>query len=366
MKRRANPTLIGAFVLGALALVIAALSAVAGGRLFERKQRAVMHFQDSIYGLEVGAPVVFRGVRVGSVAAIGVYYDRQRDDFAIPVAADLDGNAIRGLDGKRAGAEAALPALVERGLRARLAMQSLLTGQLYVDLDLRPGQPSALHGTRSDAVEIPTSTNTIQNLKSQLDGIDLRRLVDDVSAAAAAARGVMAGPQLKQAMDDLQQITGNLKRLSARAEQRFEPLAGRAIAALDGTAGAMDKVGAAADGVRTTARSADGAARHLDALLAPDSPLVQDLRSSADQLARTAAALRRGTAEDSALMQNTQRALQDVSRTSRALRELVEMLDRHPQALLRGRATPNGSPGRAGAPEGERRGPGDPDPGLTQ
>lgn len=342
MSKKASPLLIGSFVVGGLALVALALIVVAGGELFQRKERAVMYFKNSIYGLEVGAPVVFRGVRVGNVESIGVFYDKDSDDYLIPVRAELEGDAIRGLDGKRAGAAAALPELVKRGLRAQLSMQSLLTGQLYVDLDLRPDQERATRGKPNGVIEIPTTATAIQNLKNQLDGIDFRRLVDDVSAIAGSARAVLAGPELKQAMDDLAQITSNVRKLTGKVEQRFDPLAEKATGALGSTERAMGKLGAAADGVNDTARSLNTSAQQLNTLLAPDSPLVRDVRSAADQLAQTAASLRRGTAEDSQLMRNTERALQDVSRASRALKELAEMLERHPESLVRGRPANGG------------------------
>ena len=101
MTRKVSPTLIGAFVVAGLALLAAAIVFVAGNDLFKRKERAVMYFRGSIYGLQVGAPVVFRGVRVGSVASIEVVYDRANDRFVIPVVAELERDAISGIDGPR-------------------------------------------------------------------------------------------------------------------------------------------------------------------------------------------------------------------------------------------------------------------------
>lgn len=89
-SRASRPVLIGAFVLGALVLIVAAVLASADGRLFARKDSVVMHFSGSIFGLQVGAPVVFRGVRLGSVTSIGLSYDAGQDRFSIPVVAELD------------------------------------------------------------------------------------------------------------------------------------------------------------------------------------------------------------------------------------------------------------------------------------
>ena len=340
MSRKANPLLIGAFVVGGLVLLAAALIVIAGGELFERKERAVMFFRTSIYGLDVGAPVVFRGVRVGSVKSIGIFYDKAADNFAIPVIAELESDAIRGLDGVRNGSVQVLPTLLERGLSAQLSLQSLLTGQLYVDLDLRPRAERTFRGTRSGMVEIPTTQTAIQTLREQFEGVDFRRMLDDLSSLLKSAGQLLSGPQLKQAIDDVIAAAASVRRIVGAAEKRIDPLLGDARGAVASTTRAMDKLGRAADGVDATADSLKGAGDGAKALLAPDSPLVRDLRHAAEQLAQTAANLRSATGADSGLVRDAERTLQDVSRASRALRELAETLERHPDALLRGRPAP--------------------------
>ena len=360
MKRHANATLIGAFVVVGLALVAAGVIAAAGGKLFTRTEQAVMHFNGSIYGLQVGAPVVLRGVRVGSVASIGLVFDPATGGFLIPVVASLERDVIRSLPGPAAAGAAAgadassdltLPALVARGLRAQLSMQSLLTGQLYIDLDLRPGGAARLHagGTGSGnggRVEIPTSSTAIQNLKEQLEGLDMRRLLDDVSAIASSARAVVAGPELKQAMGDLTQITGQVRRLTDALARRVDPLAQAAQTTLTDGQRTMGRLSDAADRVGDAARRVAGSADRVGALAAPDSALLQRVQQTADELARSAAALRSQTSEGAPLVQNLTRALQDVSQASRAVRELADLLARQPDALLRGRSTePTSNPG---------------------
>ncbi len=348
-RRRASPLLIGSFVVGALLLLAGVLITFAGNQIFARKERAVMHFSGSVYGLQVGAPVVFRGVRVGSVASIEVIYDRQADRFSIPVVAELEADAVSGMDGKPAGDEAALalPALVKRGLTAQLQMQSLLTGLLYIDLDLRPQVRSASNGTGRgtsnnrgiyrNAVEIPTTATAIQALKNQIDGMDFRRLADDLSAIAASARAMVAGPELKQALTDLTAITGSVRHLSQRLDQRIDPMADDLQRTLAGVRTALQQLGQAAQGVDRQAERFGNASDRVGALLAPDSPLVLNLQRSADEVAKSAASLRQATAGDAPLVRNTERAMQDLSRAARALRDLAEALEQQPESLLRGR-----------------------------
>jgi paraquat-inducible protein B len=348
-RRRTSPTLIGAFVVGGLALLIATIIVAGGGRFFTRKEYAVMHFSGSIYGLQVGAPVVFRGVRLGSVTSIGLVYDKAADRFSIPVLAELEPHIIRGMGDRRSDEEAergeTLQALVKRGLRAHLSLQSLLTGQLYVDLDLRPEKPGQLRGgTYRSAIEIPTTPTAIQALRGQLEGLDLRKLLDDVSAIAGSARSVLAGPQLKQALDNVVLITEQVQQLSERLNRRIDPLADAATAtlgdsrrAIERVTGVLDKAGGAADKVSGAADRVGRAAERAGTMLAPEAPLVRDVQRAAAELAATAAALRQHTADDSGLVQNADRTLQDLSRAARAVRELADMLERHPEALLRGR-----------------------------
>jgi paraquat-inducible protein B len=339
MRRRGNATLIGAFVVVGLLLILAGVIAAGGGRLFTDKERIVMNFGGSIFGLQIGAPVVFRGVRVGSVTSIGLRYDEAGDDFMIPVVADLESSAIRGLARADGGdGSAALAALVDRGLTAQLSMQSLLTGQLYIDLDIRPQKQAVRRGTGGKVVEIPTSATAIQNLKNQIDTLDVRRLFDDVSAIASSARTVVAGPQLKQAMEDIASVAANLRQLTSQMDARFGPLADAATKTLGDARSAAVRVRTAAESVSRTAGRLSGTADRVSAVVAPDSALVRKLQQAADDLAQMAGALRQQTSEDSGLMQNANQALQDLSRASRALRELADVLERQPDALLRGRS----------------------------
>jgi paraquat-inducible protein B len=339
MKRQANATLIGAFLVIGLALITLALITVAGSKLFTRKDRAVMHFSGSVYGLQLGAPVVFRGVRVRTVAAIEVFYDRSSDSFSIPVVVELDGDAVGGLDGKRTTVDVALalPALVQRGLTAQLSMQSVLTGLFYVDLDLRPQAKRHVRGGYRELVEIPTTASGVQALQTQLESMDFRRLAEDVWAIASSAPSTLSGPELKQALVDLSQITANFKRLSGRLDKRIDTLADDVQRALRGARATLQNVGQAALGVNQTADRFGALSDQACALLAPQSPLILKLQSATDEVARSAAALRQSTATDSPLMRNTEQTMHDLSRASRALRDLAETLEQHPEALLRGR-----------------------------
>jgi paraquat-inducible protein B len=359
MVRKANPTLIGAFVVVGIALLVTAIVFIAGNDLFKRKDPAVMYFSSSTYGLQVGAPVVFRGVRVGRVTAIDVVFDRAGDRFVIPVRAELERNAVRSIGGPRPagpveGDSAALAALVQRGLSAQLQTQSLLTGLLYVDLDIRAQAAGATAGTGSSAsavasagpsagyavpgvIEIPTTETAVQALRSQLEGMDFRRLAEDVSAIASSARAIVTGPELRGVLTDLQDITASIRRVVNQVDQRIDPLTAAASGVLANADRAAQRVSEAAEAVNATAGSLTRTSDSVRQLVAPDSVLMSRVQEAADEVALAAAALRETAGGEDGVVVTTTRAMQDLSRASRAFRELADTLDRQPQALLRGR-----------------------------
>ena len=338
MTPRPNAARVGLFTLGGLALLFVAVVVVFGGRLFAQTERAVLHFSGSVYGLQVGAAVVFRGVRLGSVKSIGIVLDGSR--FAVPVIVELDRERIRLADGGSAAQEPAvsLAALVERGLTGQLATQSLLTGQLYVDLDLRPTAKAAVR--RADGlVEIPTAPTRFQSLQDQLDRVDIAAMSADLGATLAATRGLVGGPEIRQTLAELAQASAALARLASALDKRVPALADTATGALRQAGEASARVGGAAERVSGAADRVGAAAERADTLLQPGSPLVTRVQQAAEELARTAAALRAATGDESASVQSVQRAMGDVSRAARAVRALADQIEQQPQSLIRGRET---------------------------
>lgn len=343
MKRKAHPTRIGLFMLGAIALLVAAVVVVSGGRLFASRERAVAHFDGSVYGLQIGAPVVFRGVRLGSVVGIGVVYQGQPGRYAIPVELEIERERIDDVKGGDSGVTVA--DLVAQGLTAQLSTQSLLTGLLYVDLDLRPGKgPAAATRTSTGLTEIPTLPTPVQALQKQLQNLNVEQLLSDVAAVAAGARQFVANPKLQTTLDELAQASGDLRRLLAKVDQRVGPLADALQGTLTETrktaarwGGEVDRVGSAVDRVGTAADSVTGTMARVDRLADAAQPAVVGVQRAAEDLARTAAALQKAATDDAGLLPQFERAAQDIARASRAVRDLADLLERQPESLIRGR-----------------------------
>jgi paraquat-inducible protein B len=325
---------VGLFALLGLALLAAALVVVFGMGFFSASERAVMNFRGSVYGLQLGSPVVLRGVRVGTVRAIGLA--TAGGQFAVPVEAELDSAQLQAL---ATGAPDALAALVQQGLVAQLATQSLLTGQLYVDLDLH-GPGSAPTRDAAGRLQIPTVLTRFQSLQEQLDQVDLNRLAQDLGATLAAARSLVGGPEIKQTLTELAQASAALARLAATLDRRIPALSDAAQGTLRQARDASQRLGGAADQVGGAAARVESAAAQAETLLQKGSPVLASVQQAADELGRSAAALRTVTSDDSATAQSVQRAMGDVSRAARSVRELADLIEQQPQSLIRGREGP--------------------------
>lgn len=386
---------VGAFAMAGLALLALAL-VTAGGRWWSTTERAVMHFQTSVYGLQVGAPVVLRGVQVGRVTAIGLAPGSGANGPVLPVTAEFDSALLRPLLASEAGAGAGpeagqvsgpghatgrtLPLLVERGLVARLATQSLLTGLLYVDLDLAapraspsaggranptggtpsgtpsgtptaPSELAAAVATAAGLPLIPTAPTRLQTLQAQLEGLDLGQIGRDLAAVAAATRELLAAPQARQALSRTAQAAQSLQQLAQALQRETGPLARsaqdtlaqarRSLAAVDPLlqegSTALRQVGQAAAQAGAAASQVSDAAVQARALALAAQPLVADLRRTADELGAAAGTLREAAAPGSPVRRQTEAALLEVTQAATALRALATLLEQHPSALIWGR-----------------------------
>ena len=321
---------VGAFAVAGLAALATAVVLV-GGRWFAAREQAVLSFQSSVYGLNAGAPVVLRGVRVGQVVAVGLA-PAGPQGLSMPVTAEFDREQLAGVLGPAAAAGPLVPQLVAQGLVGRLATQSLLTGLLYVDLDLDPARriAGAVPAAVAGLPRIPTEATRLQTLQAQLEGLDLAQIASSTRALLADAQGQKL---LARAADALQSVQA----LARRVEAEVGPLARSTEATLAEARRQLARSGSAVD---QAAIQVAAAASQVQALGGDIAPAARSLRQAGEEITRTASVLREAAAEDSALRLGSERALQDLSRAARSLRELGDLLERHPDALLRGRATP--------------------------
>ncbi len=270
---------------------------------YSSKVRFVLFFEDSVRGLTIGAPVEFKGIKVGSVIDLRLEYDEKKSAFRIPVVVELEPERIveRGDRMKKAPREA-FQALVKRGLRARLQTGNLLTGQLYVDLDMQPKTPIRLAAAGRIEPELPTVQGKIEQLTGSLTGIldkldkvDFASIGAELQGTLKGANAIANGPKLEASLTDLAASLAGVRSIMKKVDSRAEPI----------TANLEQALAAARD----TLEKAKSTMALVDGVLASDSPLQG----------------------------NVIRLTQELADTAKSARALVDMLERDPQSLLFGK-----------------------------
>ena len=322
--KQPSPTLIGVFVLGALALIVAAILFFGSGTLFKQRFPIVSYFHGSVAGLRVGAPVTFRGVPVGEVKSIGIRVDPDTMRSIIPVHMELVPDIVEVQGLPAATSVNPIPDLVERGLTARLVMQSFVTGQLQVELDFRPDAQASRLGSPSEVPEIPTVPSPFYALAQQLESLDITAIVASLQRAAGSVESIFASPALAKAIEDLPALLADLRGTVKTLEREASGTSATAQRALAESAAALQKTLAS---VEVLSQNLDkGAASTLDA--------ARVALRSANSAFDSANSLLDPRGET---MIQIQRAVDDLAATAARLRSLAERVDRDPAVLLRGR-----------------------------
>jgi paraquat-inducible protein B len=298
MSQKASPAAVGSFVLGAIAVLVAAVTILGSGAFFRETQPAVIYFPTSVNGLGVGAPVKFKGVEIGTVREIHISIYalvETAGEPKIPVVIALDKKRLTGAGIKAIEFDPAwVRNAVERGLRAELASESLVTGVRYVALDLKPGTPAALVADPTveypEIPSLPTFTEQLPaeltDLVEKLAKVDYEHLVDSVSSLAEDTRKVVGSPELKQAISQLDDIARDLRETSKQARRVTTSLA---------PDGAIGKNVARASENAERLINPDGAlSTQLDATLRELRAAASSLRQLSDQLKRDPGSLLRG------------------------------------------------------------------------
>lgn len=204
MSRRANKTAIGAFVVGGAALLVTAILVFGSGYLFKRPDRYVLFFDGSVKGLSVGAPVIFRGVKIGTVRDISLVYDPKREEVLIPVIIDVEISRIKGAPKRLDYSD--YKVLIEEGLRARLEVQNFITGQLMLSFDFYPDKPAKLLGVMKNYRELPALPIS-PDIFEIMDELPIREISVNLQKATAGINKLVSSEGFYGINDMLQEIT---------------------------------------------------------------------------------------------------------------------------------------------------------------
>ena len=347
MGRKANQAIIGGFILGAVLLAVAGIVGLDGGRFFRHTRTAVAYFDGSLEGLDTGAPVTFNGVKIGSVTDVRVVIDPKEKSIRTPVFFTIDAGRLRDGGGGHLTRHGLpdLAELIAHGLRARLQLQSLVTGQLAVALNFYPDTPVRLVGHSKHVPEIPTIPSSFERLTRTLENLPLDTLVTEAIRTMHSVEALATAPELKAVVTNANRVLADVDGTVRDVRSRIGPLATTVHDTAAATRTTMEEAQRTMTDMRTALAQLTPPAA---ATLAEYQALAQDARrlvARADtQLEAVSVSLQAALAdahdvlgEDSPIRYDLANTLQEMTRAARSLRTLADYLDQHPEALLVGK-----------------------------
>jgi paraquat-inducible protein B len=301
LSRRANPTLVGVFVLGALALIISVI-AVYGSGWFKKRYTFVLDFEESLAGLVQGSPVKFRGITVGSVSRIAMRYAADGRTIQTPVYIQLTEGQVEGGGRDIDDPDEWVEAWIKRGLRAELKSLSFVTGQLAIDLVERPEVPVRLTDPDPRYVEIPTTVSAFAKFTESLEGIRLDDFMSNLNGVLTDVRQLIDTLPLASTLDSMQVALSDLRRFINNLDDHT----GTLMSSTDETLAAFRRAAESANPVMAEAEALLGETRRMEG------PLTAQLIETLDELAGAA----------------------------RSMRILADYVERNPNAIIFGKGKP--------------------------
>ena len=316
MSEKPHTVAIGAFIVGALLIAIVTIIFILGSG-FGQADKIVMVFNGSVKGLNVGAPVALRGVQVGQVTDIEVILDADTLEILMLVEADFREEAIQRIGSTT---DDVTEELIQRGLRAQLNTQSLLTGLLYVQLDFYPGSEVNLADIDSPHYQVPTIPTDLERIAMKLQKLDLSKLVEQMEHAIEGFNTFLTNEDfqampntLKATLVSVTTLSDQLQDQLATSLPKVDRVLEEAAATVETANRELPEISAGVnenlEALNKAIIAFDVAMTDIDGMVAPESPTSYRLNE----------------------------ALRELAMAARALQQLAKTLEEQPEALIRGR-----------------------------
>jgi paraquat-inducible protein B len=353
MSKPVNKTMIGLFVVGAIALVVVAIGILGSGKLFKETIPYVMVFEGSVKGLNVGSPVVFRGVKIGAVSGIHMHFNYATKAMTVIVYSNFEQGQIEVINMdqetaarlKEAGRYVVMRDLIGRGLRAQLEMQSIVTGQLQIALDFHPDKPAIYTGIDKTIQEIPTIPTPLQELTKKIESLPIDEILNNANSAMDGIAKFVRSPELKESIANLNIALKDVQTLVRNVDSQVKPLSAGLSDTIRDTQKLVRNADSQVSSVGTNLNEAIGEGRKLirnadgsvESVRVKLEATLTAATSALEEAKQMIQGLEASTRQDSTLMYRLTETLREVEKAARSLSTLTDYLERHPEALLGGK-----------------------------
>lgn len=329
MSTKVNKTAIGAFVLGAVVLLVAGVLVLGAGKLFTLEHTYITYFGSSVKGLNVGSPVMFRGVKVGEVIDISITVDPAAQSLEIPVTFTLEPAKFKGTkEVFQRDPKSIEKAVKELGLRTQLQSMSFVTGQLMVALDFFPDKPFQHVAHSKKYPEIPSVPTPLEKLQKTLEDLPLKEIVVNMNSAIKGIDNLVNSIDAKKTTQTIEAAIRDAQTLVQHLNAKIDPL----VESVLKTSGAAEAT------LNETKETMVAARGNIKELVASTKMTLDSAQTALKQSELTLQAY----SDDSRLVTELNKTLRELSATSRSLRHLSDYLERHPESLIRGKASAQG------------------------
>ena len=360
MSKPVNPMAIGGFTLGALALLVAGLLIFGGANLLNaKKARFVVFFDSSLNGLEKGAPVKMQGVKIGTVTDIKLEFESKTARIFKPVVVEIDRDSFASSDGEPDELSAdpkdqklSVDRLVKEGFRARLEMQSLLTGLLDVNFAAYPDRPAQFTGLQYQGLielpSIPATTDelrvTAEEMAEKLRTVPLDKIVANFIATLDEIRNLLGSDEMKRSNVALAKTLEGMDRTIATLNQNLEPILKESKMTVTHANALMQDSRSMVDDVHREVKpvlasveklvaDADKTLAGADKATAAAAIALDTATAALNKAQSTLATVDGAVGPDSTLKE----ALFSIRDAARSLKNLTDYLERHPESLISGK-----------------------------
>jgi len=345
MAKQVSKTVIGVFVISSIAMLVAGVIIFGGGDMFKKTVNYVLFFDESVKGLSVGAPVIWQGVEVGSVSAIVLRADATKLTVSVPVVIEVDPSRME-IEGERINKQAEnMKLLIAKGLRARLALQSFVTGSSMIEVEFFPNTPIRLTGLDSRYPEIPTVRSPMDKLAQKLEDLPIEKIAGKLVDILDNLDKLLGDPEIKEirhnlntASQKLDQLIGNADKLVLETGDRVNQISDSLQATLTDGRTLMKDASKDLDGVSSDARKLlQDADVGIRPLLKDIQAALVSAKKAMDGATNTLVHVDGLVGERSDTRQKLNRTLDEFSAAAKSLKSLMDYLERHPESLLKGK-----------------------------